>query len=78
MFAPEYMGRKRCFRILYSAPELFALEQLRLRRTAKAFEGATPRRFRPTYAEANVGHPVQTLNAWRENRLLLVQLPLLP
>jgi hypothetical protein len=26
-------------------------------RMAKAFEGATPRLFRPTYAEANMGHP---------------------
>jgi hypothetical protein len=44
------------FECFYSIPELFSLEQL-FTRMAKAFEGATPRLFRPTYAEANVGHP---------------------
>src|SRR5271163_2204950 len=44
------------FECFYSIPEQFSLEQLRLRR-AKAFEGASPHRFRPTYAGANVGHP---------------------
>jgi hypothetical protein len=40
------------FECFYSIPELFSLEQL-FARMAKAFEGATPRLFRPTYAEAN-------------------------
>ena len=44
------------FECFCSIPQLFSLEQL-FARTAKTFEGATPRLFRPTYAEANVGHP---------------------
>jgi hypothetical protein len=44
----------------------FSREQLRLRARAKAFEGATPRRFRPTYAEAN---PDFLLCGIRQNRV---------
>jgi hypothetical protein len=49
MFAPAYMGRKRCFRMLYSVPELFSLEPLRLRTRQKRSKGlrpAGPRRSR--------------------------------
>ena len=53
MFAPAYMGRKRCFRMLLHRSRTALSGIVAVTRTAKAFEGATPRRFRPTYAEAN-------------------------
>src|SRR5271163_3897289 len=72
MFAPAYMGRKRML-LLHSRTVLSG--QSRLQHTAKAFEGATPRRFRPTYAGANVGHPrrpsthgVRIECSWRNSR----------
>ena len=46
MFAPAYMGRKRCFRMLLLHSKTVLTEQLRLR-AAKAFEGATPAVFVP-------------------------------
>jgi hypothetical protein len=57
MFAPAYMGRKRCFECFYSVPKPFSLWNSCFCAHGKSFRGATPRRFRPTYAEANVGHP---------------------
>ena len=53
MFAPAYMGRKRCVQMLLLDSSTVLSGAVVFRRTAKAFEGATPHRFRPTYAEAN-------------------------
>jgi hypothetical protein len=67
MFAESYMGRKRCFRMLFAVAELFSLDQLRLRAGQRRSKGLRPHRFRPTYADANVGHPSrpQTFNVIR-------------
>jgi hypothetical protein len=53
MFALAYMGRKRCFRMLLLHSTTVLSGAVVFARTAKAFEGATPPRFRPTYADAN-------------------------
>jgi hypothetical protein len=53
MFAPAYMGRKRCFRMLLLRSRTVSLGNGCVCVHGKAFEGATSRRFRPTCAEAN-------------------------
>jgi hypothetical protein len=53
MFASAYMGRKRCFSNAFTPFQNCSLWNSCVYPHAKAFEGATPRRFRPTYAEAN-------------------------
>ena len=44
MFAQAYMGDDDLFRMLLLDPQ-------------RALEGASPRRFQPMYAWANMGHP---------------------
>jgi hypothetical protein len=57
MFAAAYMGGKLCFSNAFALfPGRFAPGECRAH-VIKALEGAAPRRFRPTYARANVGHP---------------------
>jgi hypothetical protein len=63
MFASAYMGRKRCFQMLLLYFQHWLLREEYLVHLAKAFEGAAPRRFRPTYAGANVGHPTREMFA---------------
>jgi hypothetical protein len=61
LFAQAYKGRKWIFQMVsLHCTRILALGRSLFAHVAEAFEGAAPRLFRPMYAWANIGAPVQS------------------
>jgi hypothetical protein len=81
MFAPAYMGRKRYLRMLLLNSRTVLSGTVAFALTAKAFEGASPHRFRPSalappYSQriAAIGSIRAARNAGRREATLAIAL----
>jgi hypothetical protein len=77
MFAPAYMGRKRCFRMLLLRSRTVLSGTVAFTRTQKRSKGLRPAVFVPRTLRRTWGTPPD-LQRRREYRLLLARRALLP